>query len=52
MEVDGIIMCRLYLDSNDIITSGGTVNPFVHFVDLHYQSTGIGTKGKAPNFYN
>ncbi len=24
---------------------------FVHFVDLHYQSSGIGTKNKSPNFY-
>lgn len=52
MEVDGIIVCRLYLDSNDLETSDGSiVNPFIHFADLHYQSSGIGTKNKAPNFY-
>lgn len=52
MEIDGIIICRIYLDSNDLLTTGATVNPFVHYVDLHYQSTGIGTKNKAPNFYS
>jgi len=52
IEIDGIIVCRLYLDSNDIETSNAsTVNPFVHFADLHYQSIVIGTKNKAPNFY-
>lgn len=52
LEVDGVIISRLYLDSNDIQTSNGsTVNPFVHFVDIHYQSTGLPTKNKAPNFW-
>lgn len=53
MEVDGIIICRVYLDSNDLETSdGSTVNPFVHFADLHYQSNVVGTKNKAPDFYS
>lgn len=51
LEVDGVFITRLYLDSNDITTSGGTVNPFVHFVDIHYQSTGVPTKNKAPTFW-
>lgn len=52
LEVDGIIMSRLYLDSNDLQTSNASVvNPFVHFVDIHYQSTGLPTKNKAPNFW-
>lgn len=51
LEVDGIIQCRVYLDSNDITTTGGVVTPFVHFVDIHYQSTGIPTKNKAPDFW-
>lgn len=51
-EVDGVVLCRIYLDSNDITVSGGGVpDPFVHFVDLHYQSTGLPTKQKSPNFY-
>lgn len=52
LEVDGILQCRLYLDSNDIATSNATVvNPFAHFVDIHYQSTGLPTKNKAPDFW-
>jgi hypothetical protein len=52
LETDGILQCRLYLDSNDISTSNATiVNPFAHFVDIHYQSTGLPTKNKAPDFW-
>jgi len=52
LEPDGIICCRVFLDSNDIVTSNLSVpKPFVHFVDIHYQSTGIGTKNKTPNFW-
>lgn len=52
IEVDGVMMCRVYLDSNDLTVSGGGVPlPFLHFVDLHYQSTNVGTKGKSPSFY-
>ena len=53
IEVDGLFLCRIYLDSNDIVTSdSSTVSPFVHFVDLHYQSTGLPTKNKAPDFWS
>ena len=36
------------------ITSGGAVpDIFVHYVDIHYQTSGlIGTKAKAPDFYS
>lgn len=51
LEVDGIIQCRVYLDSNDITSSGAVPDPFVHFVDIHYQSTGVPTKNKAPDFW-
>lgn len=52
LEVDGIVQCRLYLDSNDITTSDvSTVEPYAHFVDIHYQSTGIPTKNRAPDFW-
>lgn len=51
LEVDGIFQCRVYLDSNDITSSGAVPNPFIHSVDIHYQSTGLATKNKAPNFY-
>lgn len=53
IEVDGVIMCRVFLDSNDITVSGGGIpSPFVHFVDVHYQSTNVATKNRAPGFYD
>lgn len=51
LEVDGVIFCRLYLDSNDLTDSVSPPNPFVHFVDIHYQSTGVPTKNKTPDFW-
>lgn len=52
IEVDGIIIARLLLNSNDItVSDGGVPDPFIHFVDIHYQSINIGTKQKAPDFY-
>jgi hypothetical protein len=52
LEVDGLIQCRVYLDSNDMTVSGGLVpDPFIHMVDIHYQSTGTPTKNRAPNFW-
>jgi hypothetical protein len=47
-EVDGIITMGLALTSLPTITGGDL---FIFTADLHYQSTGIGTKQKAPNFY-
>ena len=54
LEPDGVIELTLEVDANNITVSGGGVpDIFVHFVDIHYQSTGlIGTKDKAPDFYN
>jgi hypothetical protein len=52
LEPDGLILCRIFLDSNDITTSDmSVVAPFIHFADIHYQSTGIGTKNKTPSFW-
>jgi hypothetical protein len=51
--IDDIVQCRLFLDSNDIVTSdSSTVKPFAHFADIHYRSTGLPTKNKAPNFWS
>lgn len=53
LEPDGVIELTLELDSNDITSSGAVPDPFIHFVDLHYQTTGlIGTKDKVPDFYS
>lgn len=53
LEPDGVIEMTFEVDANDITVSGGGVpDPFIHFVDIHYQTTGlIGTKDKVPDFY-
>ena len=53
LEPDGVILMTLGISSVDITVSEGAVpNPFIHYVDIHYQTTGlIGTKQKAPDFY-
>lgn len=52
IEVDGLILMNLTLTTLPTITGGASSEVFIHSVDIHYQSTGIGTKEKAPNFYN
>ena len=49
LEPDGLILIELFLNANDM--TGATPDPFVHEMDIHYQSTSIGTKQKAPDFY-
>jgi len=50
LEVDGIIQCRAYRDAAAV---GDTCTDavFLHTVDVHYQSTNMATKQKAPDFY-
>jgi hypothetical protein len=51
IEPDGVIIVRAYRDPADV---ADTLNQdtFVHYVDIHYQTTCIGTKNKSPNFYS
>lgn len=51
LEVDGLILMNLAVTAIPTITGGTSNEPFIHRVDLHYQSTNIATKAKAPNFY-
>jgi len=52
LEPDGLILVRLEMTTNDITSSGAVPSPFIHFVDIHYQTNGVmGTKDKAPSFY-
>ena len=51
LEPDGVIMIRGYLSANNITSSGAVPDPFLHFKDIHYQSTNIATKQKIPDFY-
>jgi len=53
LEPDSVIELTFEVDANNITSSAAVPDPFVHFVDIHYQSTGIfGTKDKAPDFYS
>lgn len=52
LEVDGLILVALYPSVIPTITGSANNNePFLFHVDLHYQSTGLATKSKAPDFY-
>lgn len=53
LEPDGVIIARIELNSNDLtVSSGGVPDPFIHYVDIHYQSTNISTKDKNAPFYS
>lgn len=48
-EPDGLILMTLEMETDNLVNAS---SPFIHFVDIHYQTTGvIGTKQKAPDFY-
>ena len=50
MEVDGLILVRGYRDADNVLdTCSDAV--FLHTMDIHYQSTNMATKNKAPSFY-
>jgi hypothetical protein len=52
IEVDGVFIISLIVTTKPTITGGTTNDPFIHTLDIHYQTTGVsGTKAKAPNFY-
>lgn len=51
IQVDGLLLVRVYrVKANAADTLDQA--PFGHTCDIHYQSTNIGTKQKAPDFYN
>lgn len=49
IEVDGLVLVTLKLTTLPTIGGGGAL--FVHTCDIHYQSTNMATKSRAPNFY-
>ena len=51
LEVDGLILVGVRADTIPTITGGSTNKPAFFTLDIHYQSTGIGTTNKAPDFY-
>lgn len=48
IEVDGLLIGYVKLTSLPTITGGSL---FIHTVDIHYQSSNMATKQRAPNFY-
>ena len=50
LEPDGLFLVRIYRDAAD---AADTLDqgPFLLFVDIHYQSSNIGTKNRNPGFY-
>lgn len=50
LEVDGLILVRGYRKAADAADTC-TDAVFLHTMDIHYQSTNMATKGKAPSFY-
>jgi hypothetical protein len=48
IEIDGLIIVLVSLSAN---TLNAATDPFLHMCDIHYQTTSIGSKNKAPNFY-
>jgi len=50
LEPDGLILVNFVMTTIPTITDGSE-EPFIHRIDIHYQSTNMPTKQKAPNFY-
>lgn len=51
IEIDGLLLVGVVATTIPTITGGATNLPAFFTLDVHYQSTNIGTKQKAPNFY-
>jgi hypothetical protein len=51
LEVDGIVQMNMTVTTIPTITGGSVNEPYICYADLHYQSTGIGTKQKSPPFW-
>lgn len=53
IETDGIINIHYEIDTIPSITGSDVVNvPYIQTIDIHMQSTTIGTKNKDPNFWS
>lgn len=50
IEVDGLIIVHYDVATIPTIT-GGSGEPFILTLDLHYQSSNLATKNKSPGFY-
>ena len=53
LEPDSLIKAAIKITTIPTITWSASLNrPFIFTADGHYQSTGVGSKNKAPNFYS
>jgi len=52
IKVDGVIGVNFTMTTIPTITGGTPNEPFVFFVDIHYQSTQMGTKTRNTPFYS
>ena len=48
-KVDGVFLVRAWRDPTDDTL---TEDPFLHYVDIHYQTTNVGTKNRNTPFYD
>lgn len=51
LEVDALLLVNMRVTTIPTISGGVSNDPFIHHIDIHYQSNGMATKNKAPNFY-
>ncbi len=51
IEADGLILVHFDVTTIPTITGGSPNEPTIFTLDIHYQSTGVGTKQKAPDFW-
>jgi hypothetical protein len=51
IEVDGVIKLHYEVTTAPTITGGTTNRPYIDYLDIHYESTNVGTKNKAADFY-
>ena len=51
IEVDGLILVLIEQSTIPTIGGGTETEPFIFKADIHYQSTNIGTKSSAPDYY-
>jgi hypothetical protein len=51
IEIDGLVLITFKVSAVPTITGGTVAAPFLFTADIHYQSTGIGTKNNASPFY-
>lgn len=52
LEVDGFVLVNFVTSTIPSITGSAISNtPYIITIDIHYQSTGLTTKNRVPNFY-